>query len=236
MSSPREAGAPTLTPAQRALVQQGLPLAERLGRVVAARYRGLVEPADLEALGRAGLVKAALSFDPARGTPFETFAWGFVRGEMMRSVRDEAEHKSLLRSARAAAHGWLEQQTLGGDLLRDTDDDHAKRLEAFSDGLVAAMVTGLVAAAETRAGEEATIAKHAYGAAMRALGAAMGELNARDRKLLELHYWQGLELKQVATVLGAGYTTVRRQHKHAIERLGKLLRGRGVDAPPPSER
>jgi RNA polymerase sigma factor for flagellar operon FliA len=217
-----------LTEAQRALVEGALALVDRMADAQGWRLRGLVERGELVALGRAALCDAARTFDPARGTPFDTFAWARVNGAMVGAARDELDHRHVARSAVAAAEALAGDWPLEGDVLRDGDDDHRRRLETFADGLAAAMFASALGTVAT-GGEDEAVGRLGYAAAMRALGEAKARLGDRDRRLVELHYEQGVPLRDAADALGVSYATVRRMHRGVVERLGKQLREVGVE-------
>ena len=66
-----------------ALIEANLPLV----RSVAARFAGRAETEDLVQVGSIGLIKAARSFDPARGTRFSTYAFCMIAGEIRHFLR-----------------------------------------------------------------------------------------------------------------------------------------------------
>src|SRR5438067_1051316 len=60
---------------------------EPLVSALARRFAGRVPRADLEQAGMVGLLEALSRFDPAQGTPFESYATPFMIGEMLKTVR-----------------------------------------------------------------------------------------------------------------------------------------------------
>jgi RNA polymerase sigma factor (sigma-70 family) len=60
--------------------------------------------------------------------------------------------------------------------------------------------------------------------------AAMRRLSARDKEVLELHLWEGLESREIAEVLGTTTVVVRPRLSRARARLRELL---GNDPSPP---
>ncbi|MFJ3638100.1 sigma-70 family RNA polymerase sigma factor [Streptomyces sp. NPDC090112] len=66
------------------LIEANLPLV----RMIGMRFRGRGDIEDLLQVGAVGLIKAVDRYDPIRGTPFGAFAILYIRGEMLRYLRD----------------------------------------------------------------------------------------------------------------------------------------------------
>ncbi len=234
MTAPRPGGevAVLLDARQRALVESGLTVVDRVLRTLRRRYASLVDPDELASLGRAGLVAAARAYDPSRATPFDAFAWGHVHGAMMAGVRDEAQHRAIARAAREGAHAVLGSLEDDADVLRDGDADHRARVDRSADALVASMVAAIGARLAAPHGEELAIERQTHAIALRALDAATAELPERDRRLIGLVYRDDVDLGRAAATLGLSYMTARRVHRSAVDRLAVRLRARGVTAMP----
>ena len=67
--------------------------------------------------------------------------------------------------------------------------------------------------------------------ALEHLDEAMVLLPIDDRQLLLLRFYQGYQLREIASKLGKSETAVRKQSERAIYRLSELLRNRGVALP-----
>ncbi|MBR1746903.1 MAG: sigma-70 family RNA polymerase sigma factor [Clostridia bacterium] len=55
------------------------------------------------------------------------------------------------------------------------------------------------------------------------LYAAMESLTDIEKKIVELYYWEGYSLKELAPMVGIDYAAVRQRHKRLISKLKKLL-------------
>ena len=221
-----------LTAAQQELVRTASHLVDKIARAI-ARRGGALDLDELASLGRAGLVEAAQTFDPSFGVNFEGFAWPRVHGAMKNGAkRERAEHRARMTAAIAASYAYAESQVDEGDPMTDTERDIHARIDASCDGFVAAMALGYFTAAARVEGEEAAAERDAHARAVEALREARESLPERDRRLIELHYEEQLDLKEVATRLGFSYISARRYHHAAVQRLGARVRGRGVGAAP----
>ena len=93
-------------------------------------------------------------------------------------------------------------------------------------------IIGAASRASMRSDEDAAAARDSRAKAFALLERALAELDERDRRIVELHYREGHELREVATMVGVSYATVRRYHAGALDRLGARLRGGGLKARP----
>ncbi|WP_234047330.1 RNA polymerase sigma factor [Luteolibacter pohnpeiensis] len=60
------------------------------------------------------------------------------------------------------------------------------------------------------------------------LDIAIDKLSESDRRVILLHYFQGLPFSQIAVVLGKSPAAVQKQSRRALEKLSRLLRAKGV--------
>lgn len=52
---------------------------------------------------------------------------------------------------------------------------------------------------------------------------AMKDLDATERRIVELYYWEGYSLKEIAPKVGLEYAAVRQKHKRLLAKLKKSL-------------
>ena len=209
---------------------------ENLGLVHACankfRSKG-AEYDDLFQAGCVGLCKAATNFDPDRGFAFSTYAVPVILGEIRRIFRDGGTVKvsrSLKEKARAALKAKQELET---ELSREpTISELAKKLqvevsEAAELLTVSMPVISLTAQDEnserqldipTEAPEEAISEKLA-------LKKVVSLLDERDRRLIELRYFDGLTQVKTATKLGMSQVQVSRREKALLIKMRESLLG-----------
>jgi RNA polymerase sigma factor for flagellar operon FliA len=217
-----------LSAAQQELVRSAAHIVDKIARAL-LRRGSVLDVDELASLGRAGLVEAAQTFDASFGVNFEGFAWPRVHGAMKNGAkRERAEHRARMTAAIAASYGYAEAQGDEGDPMTDTDRQIHARIDASCDGFVAAMALGYFTAAARAGGEDAAAERDAHAHAVAALKAARESLPDRDRALIEMHYEEQLDLKEVAAKLGFSYISARRYHHAAVQRLGARVRARGV--------
>ena len=209
---------------------------ENLGLVHACankfRSKG-AEYDDLFQYGCVGLCKAAANFDPDRGFAFSTYAVPVILGEIRRIFRDGGTVKvsrSLKEKARAALKAKQELET---ELSREpTISELAKKLqvevsEAAELLTVSMPVISLTAQDEssdrqldipTEAPEEAISEKLA-------LKKVVSLLDERDRRLIELRYFDGLTQVKTAAKLGMSQVQVSRREKALLIKMRESLLG-----------
>lgn len=209
---------------------------ENLGLVHACankfRSKG-AEYDDLFQAGCVGLCKAAANFDPDRGFAFSTYAVPVILGEIRRIFRDGGTVKvsrSLKEKARTALKAKQELET---ELSREpTISELAKKLqvevsEAAELLTVSMPVISLTAQDEssdrqldipTEAPEEAISEKLA-------LKKVVSLLDERDRRLIELRYFDGLTQVKTAAKLGMSQVQVSRREKALLIKMRESLLG-----------
>ena len=222
MTSP-EPEPPADVPARDELVQSHLGLAEHLAR----RFVGRGEPLeDLTQVAYLALVKAADRFDRDRGVGFATFATPTVLGEIKRHFRDKGwavrvpRHLQELRLALTKAIDELTHQLQRSPTVPElaahlsvSPDEVLQGLEcgrAYStqsidplldpddDDVPLASVIGVVDPGLDRVED-----RHA-------LKPLMDQLPERERRMLEMRFFQNMTQTQIADELGISQMHVSR--------------------------
>jgi RNA polymerase sporulation-specific sigma factor len=86
-----------MTAEQERLVTDNLPLVKHVIRKYCWKCLEHQEYEDLFQLGCLGLVKAALTYDPSRGTAFSTIASIAIKHQIMRTVQSRRKREELYR-------------------------------------------------------------------------------------------------------------------------------------------
>lgn len=208
-----------------ALVQANRPLAYHIARKL---YRSLrcvrrlgIEEARSAALF--GLVKASRGFDPTRGNGFSTYAYASIQHSILAEANqaglpvrlpvylvdyDNLPYESRPKLARAAEHVHAKLVSLsipGGLAARSEPHD---RSPAAAD---------MLEAAEQQMVTQARIQQ------------ALSCLTPRQREVIELRYWQGLNGPQTGKVIGLSRERVRQIEKSAVAKLRRTLAGVEID-------
>ncbi|MBO5359339.1 MAG: sigma-70 family RNA polymerase sigma factor [Clostridia bacterium] len=198
----------------------------------AGKFKGKgVEYDDLFQAGCVGLVKAADGFEAERGFALSTYAVPVILGEIRRVFRDGGSVKvgrMLKEKSRAAL---LERERL--TLLNDREPTlselaSALNLDLQETALIlnAAMPTVSLTADEESGSAQLDIPVESQDGEISdsiALQQAMVTLSDRDRRLIELRYFNGLTQSKTAEQLGMSQVQVSRREKAVLLELRHKL-------------
>lgn len=208
---------------------------ENLGLVhlCANRFRNRgVEYEELYSSGCIGLVKAAGSFDEARGVRFSTYAVPVIMGEIKRLFRDggtvkvSRSLKELSMRAVRERNGFIAQNgrdPLISELAEILGCDPAEAAEALS---AAQPCLSLTRYSDSDENEEQDIPSPFREADIYesiALRQAMDRLDPEDRRLIYLRYFRSMTQSKAAKLLGMTQVQVSRREKKILSRLRKEL-------------
>ncbi len=212
------------------LIRSHLPLVEAL----LGRFSWFPFLEDLRQAGRLGLVKAARSFDPARGTPFAAYAFKYILGEMRRQMARESSGGLSRRLATLRRRLGQERERLLATLGREpTLAELAQALGAEVADCVWALELGTASAASTSVEELASTDGDLGGQVAERvdLAQAMRELTPRQAILLRARFWWGWDQGRVGRLLGISQSQVSRLEAAALARLRRLLEAHDHEPP-----
>jgi len=182
------------------------PMVTRIAHRVAATY-GLpvgLEASDLVSSGVIGLAEAWERYDSARGVAFEAYAVPRVRGAIIDAIRasDWVPRKARQRSRRTGEPVAM-LVSLDGARTDGESNSHADKL---ADG--GCPIPG----AEMLALEQ----RHE-------LVATLNRLPEREKMIVTLHYFHGVQLAEIARQLGVTESRVSQLHGRALRMLREGL-------------
>ena len=236
----RRDSASHLEPARRnELVSRHLYLVKRAAGRIAGHLPPRFDPEDCYGAGALSLLKAIDEFDPARGVPFEAFAYPRVYGAMVDHVRAQ---DWAPRGARAAAQRLRSAYfELAGKTGRSPSDDEIAEYLSLSieelDSLVrrAAPVIflSLDSVDENAVGPPTKdiIPETDFSPSSRLereelvdlVADAIAQLNENERAVVVLHYHEGLMFKEVAEILSLSRARISQLHAKALLRLRAVI-------------
>jgi RNA polymerase sigma factor for flagellar operon FliA len=183
------------------------PMVSRIAHRVASTY-GLpvgVEANDLVSSGVLGLAEAWDRYDPSRGVAFEAFAVPRVRGSIIDSIRAS---DWVPRKARQRARNTGEQVAVlvsldGGRSDGEYDSSGAERI---SDDSIPLPGADLMSAEQRQE-----------------LIVTLNRLPEREKMIVTLHYFHGVQLASIAKELGVTESRVSQLHGRALRMLREGL-------------
>ena len=222
--------------ARRKLLEEHLPLVQRLASKVARQVSHRVELDDLVAYGTQGLAEAADRFDPTLGVAFGAFATYRIRGAIYDGLRQlghlpKSEYAKI--QARDRANHLLENlgerdagARAAGRPAPTVSDDVRAMAEAMSN-VVTSWVTSLQHL-QDKGFDPTTDAPSAEERLSRAqlgakLTAALAKLPEKERHFITKHYVEEKTLLEAGAELGLSKSWSSRLHARAIEQLRELL-------------
>ncbi|HJU48952.1 MAG TPA: SigB/SigF/SigG family RNA polymerase sigma factor [Gaiellaceae bacterium] len=225
--------------AREALVNRYLPLV----RSLAARYAGRGEPLeDLVQVGSIGLLLAIERFDTERGVQFTTYAVPTIVGEIQRHFRDRAWALHVPRRMKELSVRLTRTiSTMTAELGRaPTIAELAGAVGAEEDEIVEALETSH--AFSTRSLSQPLGANGAEDETMQDLlgvaeagysevedgvlvEAGLAALDERERRIVELRFFEGLTQSEIAARIGISQMHVSRLLRRALQ----TMRGRLED-------
>ena len=207
-----------------------------LVRSVARRYARRGEPVDdLVQVGAIGLIKAVDRFEPARGHDLRAVAVPAIEGEIRHHLRDRAqlvrtprpvaELASRVRRAQVeigAREGRLPSSAELAEAVGASEEQIAQALQARAPVVELEPEHG-PAAPDDLAEERAL------------LQAGMSVLSERERRILELRYYEDRSQVDIAREIGLSQAQVSRLIRRAVDRMRAAVVEDGAEAYPREE-
>ena len=228
---------------RRELVLKYLPLVKyHVGRL-AVKPPQHMDHEDLVGYGIIGLMEAIDRFDPSRGVNFENFAAQRIRGAILDALRQAHwAPRTLVEKLRRVSQVYRRLEQEQGSAVSDaavaaaagiTIAELQELMERGSQMAILSLEDFLF----DRDGEEGTTrgemladpaspdpaGRYEQEELRRALAAGLERLNAKDRLVLTLYYYEGLTLKEIGKILGVSESRVCQLHGRAIVHLRRYL-------------
>jgi RNA polymerase sigma factor FliA len=236
------------------LVDANVPFVRSIAAKIKEQLPREIEFDDLVAYGMQGLLEAAERFDGSHGTSFTTFAYYRVRGAMFDGLRGmgwlpRAEYARLRFEERASAYlSNLSDRdagaAAGGELMPPLRiEDEMRAIADALGGVAAIFITTMDARREeAESGSATPMPQQQVERSERnhAIRRALDSLPEKERRLLELYYYEDRTLLEAGQALGLSKSWSSRLHARAITLLKQALEKVGVQPeqplPPPTGR
>ncbi len=222
----------SLTDAERALVAETIPMIKMLAARMAKRFTH-VPLDDFISVGSVAAIFAARTFDPTRGTDFDSFAYKRISGSMMRDAPTEVVGKLHMRIMRGLKDYDPDARAPSELTLDEAMEDTPETAKARSVTWLRQQATEsalgtLFAPSDVDLSEDASDRAHRE-QRIEALTVAVQELDEQERYFVRRYYADDASLDTIATELGVVKRTVSRIHQRVKEQLEKKLRRAGIE-------
>ena len=198
----------------------------------ANKFRGRgVEYDDLFQAGCVGLIKAADNFDADRGFAFSTYAVPVILGEIKRIFRDGGAIKIGRTLKEKSRNAIKVREQMSVDLGREpTISELAEKLQVEV-GEAAELITVSMPTVSLTLDEESgksqldipVEAPEEEISERMALQSVVSSLQEKDRRLIELRYYEGLTQVKTAEKLGMSQVQVSRREKAILTYMRKCM-------------
>jgi RNA polymerase sigma factor for flagellar operon FliA len=228
------------SPAERQrLVETHLSFVRSVAAKVKEQLPREIEFDDLVSYGTQGLIEAADRYDPAHGTAFTTFSYYRIRGAIYDGLRGmgwlpRGEYARLRVEERANAYlqnvGDRETGTPTSDREELTLEDDVRSIADALGGVAAIFVMALDALpnepADGAPRAEQLVEEEQQRNVVRG---ALASLPEKERRLLELYYFEDKSLLDAGTALGLSKSWASRLHARAVTLLKEALERSGAE-------
>ncbi len=222
------------------LVLKYLPLIKYVvSRMAVTPPQGL-DYEDLISFGVFGLLDAVDKFDPSKGFVFQTYAIPRIRGAILdelrkcdwysRSAREKVQKLNKVMEKILRDKGEIKDEWVMSEMGID-EDEYFEIQELAGRGFITSLddttplEDGDVAIEATLADDREGIEERLEEEAERQeLAEALAQLPERERTMLSLYYYEGLNLKEIGRVLGVTESRVSQIHGKALSMLRAIMK------------
>ena len=222
------------------LVVKYLPLIKYVvSRMAVTPPQGL-DYEDLLSFGVFGLLDAVDKFDPTKGFVFQTYAVPRIRGAILdelrkcdwysRSAREKVQKLNKVMEQILRDKGEIRDEWVMAEMGID-EDEYFEIQELAGRGYITSLddttplEEGDVPVEATLADERETMEERMDAEAERQeLAEALAQLPERERTMLSLYYYEGLNLKEIGKVLDVTESRVSQIHGKALSMLRAIMK------------
>jgi RNA polymerase sigma factor for flagellar operon FliA len=229
--------------ARDALLQEHLNLVHFVARKLSRTLSADADPDEMLSVGALGLMKAVESFDASRGLAFSTFAVPRIRGAILDEMRRQ-DHvpRSVRHKRREIGQARENVMRTAGRAPRDSEvaEQLGVDVETFwrwESDIERTMQVSLSAHDGDGEDSEATVSPIRYLRAggdlpdeaiqreerLATLRDAIGQLKEQQRTVLSLHYFEDLNAREIANVLGVSESRVSQIRSKALAELRRIM-------------
>ncbi|HXU70190.1 MAG TPA: sigma-70 family RNA polymerase sigma factor [Polyangia bacterium] len=219
------------------LVDANVPFVRSIAGKIKDQLPREIEFDDLYNYGMQGLLEAAERYDRKHGVTFQTFAYYRVRGAMFDGLRNMGwlprhEYARLRFEERAAAYlsNLTEREAGAGAELPSVVnvEDEVRQVAEALGGVAAIFVTTMEGQRDRGDTATGTTATPQLDVEDRerdvAIEAALKTLPDKERRLLQLYYFEDRPLEEAGKIMGLSKSWSSRLHSRAIELLKDALK------------
>ncbi len=209
---------------------------ENIIRYFANKFRNYYEMEDLMQVGRIGLENAKRNYQENHNTKFSTFAYLYIKGEILRYIRDShlvkrsASYEKINHTAEKA------REHLRQRLMREPTKEEVAVFCEVDVGLLeeAEMASQFVRSLdyvlnedeegkEIRLYDQVAYIEKGYQEDILDLKQALGELSEEEQRFIRYRFYEDKTQQEISELLGVNQVKVSRQENKILEKLKQQL-------------
>lgn len=214
-----------------------------MARGIARGLDGRFEVDDLVSAGQIGLLKAARTFDPERGTTFSSYATFLIRGAIISEVRSRAElahgkykramaiRAVAMENAHEISEGALDAAIKKGSKMSRAEAEKAlgNLMESFATAVSLSLVSGAMRLDAETSGAQDLEAEYSKQELIARVREELEKLGETEQLIIDGIYFRvpPRSLSEIAEEQGYHRAWACRLHKKALGRLSLRLRRDG---------
>ena len=209
------------------LAELNLSYAHAIAAEVSKKLPHVLERKEIQGWAELGLVEAAQSFDPTRGIQFKTFAYYRIKGAIFDGLRkmgwpSKAQYQKL--RFEMSANEYLKDVASAAPPAA-TAEQQLQDLQNVTTNVMSCYMLSLEAMPQEPVDHSQVSAedKVVRDQQTKNLRLSLSQLPERNRKVLELFYFQDLTLEEIGRRLGLSKSWVCRLHAKSLELLRTQL-------------
>lgn len=209
------------------LAELNLSYAHAIAAEVSRKLPHVLERKEIQGWAELGLVEAAQSFDPLRGIQFKTFAYYRIKGAIFDGLRkmgwpSKAQYQRL-RFEMAANEYMKDAASIAPPAA--SGEQQLQDLQNLTANVMSCYMLSLEAMPQEPVDQSQVSAedKVVRDQQQKNLRLSLSQLPERNRKVLELLYFQDLTLEEIGKRLGLSKSWVCRLHAKSLELLRTQL-------------
>jgi RNA polymerase sigma factor FliA len=220
------------------VVEEYFSLVRAIARKIKCRVPAFVDVDDLVQTGMLGLFEASRRYDPSRAKDFSSYAnpriTGAILDELRRLDRCSRQNRRTARASEEAAHRL--RLTLGQEPTRqeiasavglglDEYDRVLQRLEAAKEQSNSTALSGPDdrEVAQLPAPDRSPLEQCSRKEEKKLIRCVLNHLSPKQRKVLELYYFEEMGLREIGEKMGLGEARVCQIHRQALRELRKKM-------------
>jgi RNA polymerase sigma factor (sigma-70 family) len=212
------------------IATQGLALVRKLATKYASANDVGLDASDFLSIGQSVMARVGPDWDEEHGARFTTYIFPFVDGAMKDEIRRRRHvrkvHGNIARALERETRHFSATQSDRFDVLHNTTETSRVQLDDNMSELAARLAGTAVVTASAllhRGTDEGVREAQRDAVAVHTIHEAIPLMEPKLQRLWQMHYEEGLTLKEYAKAEGVSLATAKLYHKQFKDRLREIL-------------